>query len=120
MCFENRDGSFDVTFSDNQILHGTYGGEEGIPVTSADTVVYGFYNIPVCAQEPLVIRFSSASPARLDLHDGFGIINCDLYHRVWGRGIAQGLFQGTPTEDGRIHFTIRNLFTFPAHPTFVP
>ena len=120
VCFENRDGGFAVSFSEQQILHGTYGGEEGIPVASTDLLVYGFYNIPVCAQEPLVIRYSSASPARVDPHDGLGIINCNLFHRVWGHGIAQGLFQMIPTENGRFHFTIRNLFTFPPHPTFIP
>ena len=120
VCFENHYGGFNVQFRDQQLLHGTYGGEQGTPVALSDNVLYGFYNIPVCAQEPLVIRFTSCSPVHVDPHDGFGILNFDLYHRVWGAGIVQGLYQATPTEDGRVHFTIRNLFTFPLHPTFVP
>ena len=54
-----------------------------------------------------MVHYSSASPARVDPHDGFGIINCNLFHRIWGHGIAQGLFQMIPTENGRFHFTIR-------------
>ena len=120
MCFENRAGSFKVDFSDQQILHGTYGGEKGIPVASTDSVVYGFFNIPVCPQEPLVIQWSTATPMRADPHDGFVIVNLDLFHRVWGRGLLQGIAQLVPTEDGRAHFTLRDIFTFPAHTTFIP
>ena len=120
VCFENREGGIMVQFSGEQILRGTYGGEEGIPVTAGDAVIYGFYNIPVCPQEPLVIRYTSGSPGRFDPRDGFAIINNDLFHRGLGRGLAQGLFRVVPTEDGRIRFTIRNVFTFPAHPTIAP
>ena len=120
LCFETPVGSFRVEFSDQQILHGTYGGEEGIPVTATDTLAYGYYNIPVCPQEPLVIRFSTATPSHLDLHDGILFINFDLFHRVWGRGLTQGTGLLTPTEDGRIHYNVRETFTFPAHPTFIP
>ena len=120
VCFEIRDGGIMVPFIGEQILHGTYGGEEGIPVRARDALIYGFYNILVCAQEPLVIRYTSGTPGRFDPHDGFAIINNDLFHRVWGRGLAQGLLRFLPTEDGRFHVTIRNVFTFPAHPTIVP
>ena len=120
VCFENRAGSFLVTFSDQQLLHGTYGGEEGIPVASTDALTYGYYNILVCPQEPLVIQYSTDTPTRVDQHDGFQNINFDLFHRVWGRGLAQGLGRLTPTEDGRVHVSIRNLFTFPPHPTYIP
>ena len=116
-CFENRAGNYQVNFSDQQILHGTYGGEEGIPVAPGDALVYGFHNILVCPQEPLVIQYSTATPTRVDPHDGIGTNNFDLFHRVWGRGLGQGTVQVTPTEDGRFHFNLRNIFTFPAHPT---
>ena len=124
MCFDFRVGSFRVDFSSQQILHGTYGGEEGIPVASTDTVFYGFYNIPVCPQEPLVIQYSTPTPSRLDPYDGFQLLNVDLFHRVWGHGLAQGITRGvtyfTPNKDGRVHLVVRHLLTFPAHPTFVP
>ena len=117
VCFENRAGNFMVTFSDQQILHGTYGGEDGIPVASTDNLVYGFHNILICPQEPLVIQYNTATPARVDPHDGFQIANFDLFHRILGHGLGQGVAQFTPTEDGRVHFTLRNIFTFPAHPS---
>ena len=120
VCFESGIGSLKVEFSDQQILHGTYGGEEGIPVTPPDALVYGWYNIPVCPQEPLVLLAICPTPFRLEPHDGIMNINCDLYHRVWGRGLVQGIIQYIPTEDGRIHFMVREILTFPAHPTFVP
>ena len=116
-CFENRDGGLGVQFTGEQILHGTYGGEAGILAHPGDSVVYGFYNIPVCPQQPIVIQYQSNTPFRLEPFDNFGIINCGLYHRVLGAGSAQGVFRAVPTGDpGMVHLTIRNTFTFPAHP----
>ena len=120
VCFETSIGSFRVEFSDEQILHGTYGGEEGIPVTSTDALAFGYYYIPVCPQEPLVIQFSTTTPFRAEPHDGFLYINLELFHHVWGRGLIRGTGLLTPTEDGHVHYTVREIFTFPAHPTFVP
>jgi hypothetical protein len=117
LCFENRDGGYAVSFTGDQVLRGEYGGEEGRPIgEGGPNLAYGFYNIPVCPQEPLVIRYSSNTPARVEPIDGTAVINCDLSHRVWGPGIAQGSFQITPTEDGRTRVTIRNILTFPPHP----
>ena len=117
LCFENRDGGYAVIFTGERLLHGTYGGEEGIsvPAGAAPGVVFGYYNIPVCPQEPLVIRYSSGTPFRSNV-DGIFTINCDLFHRVWGPGLAQGTFRFLPTEDGRVRVVTRNLFTFPPHP----
>ena len=120
VCFEFRVGSFRVNFNSQQILHGTYGREEGIPAASTDSVAYGYYNIPVCPQEPLVIQFSSATPFRVEPHDGFVNMNVDLFHRFWGRGLAQGVMRLTPAEDSHDHFTVRIILTFLAHPTFIP
>ena len=118
LCYENRDGGFAVSFSEDQMLFGTYGGQDGKPISPGEFVVYGFYNIPVCAQEPIVIQYNSGSPVRFDAVDGFGIINCELYHHTLGEGIAQGVFRAQPLMDepGMVHYTIRNLFTFPPNP----
>ena len=118
VCFETPAGSFRVEFSDEQILHGTYGGEEGIPVAPKDALAYGYYNIPACPQEPLVIQYSSVTPCRVD-RDGFQITNFDLFHRVWGRGLTRGISRLVATEDDRINFTLREVFVFPGHPTFI-
>ena len=120
VCFESTIGNFRVTFRDQQILHGTYGGEKGIPVATTDALGYGYYNFPVCPQEPLVVQVSTATPLRVYPHDNFVIENLNIFHRVWGRGLIQGVGRFTLTEDGRVHVTLREVFTFPAHPTFIP
>ena len=120
VCFENHSGSFTVRFSDQQILHGTYGGEEGIPVASTTTVAYGYMSIPICPQEPLVMQWRTATPIRIDPLDDFHVINIDLFNRVWGHGLNRGIARLVPTEDGRAHFTTHEIFTFPAHPTYIP
>ena len=68
-----------------------------------------------------MIRYTSGTSGGFD-RDGFGVINNDLFHRVWGRGLAQDVLRALPTEalDGRIHVSFRNIFTFPAHPTIAP
>ena len=121
-CYENRDGGFSVSFKRDTILHGEYGGAEGKPVTSNDAVVFGFYNIPVdfrYGRNPLIINYTSGSPARLDVHDGFVIINCDLKSDLLGEGTARGLSSFTPLQDGSGKFraSVRNVFTFPAIPS---
>ena len=116
-CSDNRDGGFIVIFGSDTILHGTYGGEVGLPIKTNERILYGFYNIPFCRnQPPMIIQFQSASPVRIDTVDGFATINCDLSSLELGPGIAQGVFRVTPLGDGNIQYTIRNLFTFPPHP----
>ena len=116
ICFENRDGGFAVEFQQPLTLNGTYGGGDGRPVVPGDFVLYGFYNIPVCPQSPLIIRYMSNSPIRTGPVDGFGIINCDVFHRQIGPGVAQGVFRVTDVGNNQVHFAIRNLLTFPANP----
>lgn len=117
-CFPNRDGGFGVFFTAEQTLRGTYGGVEGKPIRPGEMVVWGFYNIPVCPQQPLVIQYSSGTPFRSEPIDGFTVINCDLNHRELGTGSARGIAIATPSDDDPniIHWSIRNLFTFPANP----
>ena len=116
LCFENRDGGFFVSFNSTQALFGAYGGETGLPITSGETLFYGYYHIAVCPQSPIIIQFQSATPARVDTVDGFGVINCDLFNRELGSGTAQGLYRATSVGENRFHYTYRNLYTFPGHP----
>ena len=121
-CYENRDGGFFVSFKRETTLYGEYGGAEGKPVTANDIVVFGFYNIPVdyrYGRNPLIINYKSGSPARLDVHDGFVIINCELKSDLLGEGTARGLSSITPLQDGSGKFraSIRNVFTFPVIPS---
>ena len=116
-CFENRDGGFLVAFSSETMLYGTYGGVEGKPIQAGEIVVWGYYNIPVCPQQPLVIQFESGTPFRTEPVDGIAVINCDLYHRELGKGVARGVAVATPTDNPEmIRFTVHNTFTFPANP----
>uniref|UniRef100_A0A1X7TEU6 Uncharacterized protein n=1 Tax=Amphimedon queenslandica TaxID=400682 RepID=A0A1X7TEU6_AMPQE len=116
-CYENRDGGFAVSFKREQKLFGTYGGSEGKPIGTNDAIVYGFYSIPLrIHRKPLVIRYTSGSPARLETNDGFLIINCDLFSKFLGHGTARGVSVFTPEGNGMIRTSIRNVFTFPAQP----
>ena len=118
-CFENRDGGFQVSFSSETMLHGTYGGVEGKPIQPGELLVWGFYNIPVCPQQPIVIHYESRTPFRTEPVDGISILNCDLFHRELGEGIASGVVVVTPTKNPEmVHFVIRTLFTFPGNPNF--
>ena len=115
-CFDNRGGGFGVTFKKPLTLNGIYGGEDGKPVVPGDFVLYGFYNIPVHPQSPLIIRYMSNSPIRTGPVDGFRIINFDLFNHELGAGVAQGVFRVTNVGNNQVRFTIRNLLTFPANP----
>lgn len=115
-CVENRDGGFIVIFGSNTVLRGTYGGAAGLPIRANERILYGINYIPLCSQSPLIIRYQSATPTRIDTVDGFATLNFDLYSSELGPGIAQGVFRITPLGDGIIHYNIRNLYTFPPHP----
>ena len=122
--WEVRDASFNVSFSQDTILHGEYGGDEGKVAPEGSIVVFGDYNINVerpgaSAQAPgrggdeIHIRFQSGSPISMD-DDGVMSFVCDLIHLddvdgeegEWGTGQARGMV----TPDGGI----RNVLTFPA------
>ena len=114
-CYLIRDGGFRVTFSANQTLRGSYGGDTGKPAAAAHSLTYGFYNIDVRQQSPLIIQYRSGTPYRIDRIDDIdiGISNLELYNRVLGCGRAQGIVTVT-RKDGRFHVSGRSTFTFPA------
>lgn len=50
-------GAFEVTFNSTIMLHGVYGGEDGIPVNEGDFLGCGYYIIfNACAQQPILIK----------------------------------------------------------------
>ncbi len=110
-----------MSFSSEQTLRGTYGGSEGKQIRPGGVVVWGFYDIPQCPQKPLIINFESGTPFRVEPVDGLGVINCDLFHRLLGREVAQGIASITPMPNDPImvNITIHNVFTFPAHPSLI-
>ena len=62
-CYSRRVGGFQVSFSSKQILYGNYGGAEGKLVGTESILVYGFYNIDVCKQSPIIIQFQTTTPS---------------------------------------------------------
>ena len=116
-CYENRDGGYVVQFKNTQLLRGEYGGSEGIPIQPGELLLYGFYNIPVCPWDPVIIQYQSGTPFRFEPIDNLGVINCELSHETLGKGAALGIFRSVPTgEDNLVHVTIRNVLAFPASP----
>ena len=41
-CYRIRDGGFQVTFSDDKVLHGSYGGAGGLTADVTNFIGYGF------------------------------------------------------------------------------
>ena len=116
-CFNSRIGGFLVIFFGEQTVFGSYGGPQGKLVSSGDTLLYGFVNIPVCVQEAVVIQYESSTPTRFDEIDEFGILNWKIYQHVLGDGMAQGVFRVETIEEepGMSHYSLRLVFTFPAN-----
>ena len=115
-CYHILDGGFRVTFFADQMLHGSYGETEGKPVGPFDGLFYGFYNIDVCQQSPVIIQYQSGTPFRAEPIDGMVPFNCDAYNHVLGHGNAQGIARifPDPKEPGRYRAVARNVFTFPS------
>ena len=118
-CYKNRDGTFLVTFTGPETLHGTYGGATGKPANPGDSLAWGFYGIFTKPNKPLpqlIIHFESGTPLRAEPVDGYSVVNCDLSHPILGQGVAQGVTFIVPEGPSSIRYSGRLLFTFPKHP----
>ena len=111
-CRDIRFGGYLVTFTGDQLLHGSYGGEEGIPAGMGDSVEYGYYIIDVCDQSPVIIQFQNASPFRREPVDGAFVLDLDIYNQVLGYGKALGVASRKPVETGQFSLVARVAFTF--------
>ena len=117
-CYRIRDGGFQVTFpSGDQLLRGSYGGDDGVLATVTDVITYGFYNIEVCQQSPVIIQYQSSVPISQESADRGITFNLDLYNRVLGHGKAIGSLFLTPDPSNPSQFRVvlRNVYTFPAN-----
>ena len=93
-----RIGFFTITFNDTTMLHGVYGGEDGIPVSDGDTVIYGHMAIfGPCAQQPIVIQAQNNIPGRRTPVERWIVEDFQLYNCQLGRGHAQSVFKGRPS-----------------------
>ena len=114
-CCDVQDGGFLVTFSGDQLLHGSYGGDDGQPVGVGNFMIYGFSRFDVCAQSPVIIRIQSGTPFRQEPVDGQIFLNFDLYNNALGSGKALGSFSVKPDRDipGKFRLVTRVVYTFP-------
>ena len=113
-CRDVQVGGFRVSFSGDRVLHGSYGGVEGRPVTVGNTMDYAFIVINVLPHRPVIIQYRTPSPFRIEPIDGVGVLNFQLYNRFLGSGIARGTVTVRPDENnpGKFRITARNAFTF--------
>lgn len=117
-CYALVDGGFQVTFSGQQVLYGSYGGDEGKAVGTESLVVYGFYKMDRCKQSPVIIQYQTGAPIRGETVDGsiVSITSLKLYNRVLGHGETLGILRvgPDPDEPRRFRVTVRNTFAFPS------
>ena len=117
-CYFMHVGGFLVTFSGEQILYGNYGGAEGKPIEMGSFLAYGFYNIDMCKQSPIIIQFQTGTPVIRANADGtmVSVFDLKLYNQVLGHGQAVGILRVVPNPDDpdKFYATIRNTMTFPA------
>ena len=113
-CQKIRTGELLVSFTGDQLLHGSYGGVEGLPADVSTFLVYGFSKIDVCDKSPITIQLKSAIPLRLESIDGMYIIDYDVYSHVFGFGKATGLCTVKPDPENpeKYRFISKVVFTF--------
>ena len=108
-----RDGGWMVALTEDQMVHGEYGGAEGKAASEGTVFVFGNYNIkvqkprsnaPPHSDETIEIHYESGGPIIAD-SDGVTSFICDLTHPDWGAGQARGIV----TDNGEV----RNVLTFP-------
>ena len=116
-CFETFLGGYLVTFSGEQILKGTYGGEEGIGVPSDRILSYEYVSIsspPPC--EPVVILRTSPIPNESQ-RIGLFVIFYELTHPTLGQGSQAGFVQAESVTAANgtdfLRFSGSALLTFP-------
>lgn len=111
--WEVRDGGWLAMVTQDTVLHGEYGGQQGKLVRAGTAFVFGNYNIKMTHGEgaghgqqgkEIIINYQSGAPL-LANDDGILVFSCDLSHPQWGSGKARGVVEGK---------TIRNVLTFPA------
>ena len=117
-CYSLRAGGFEVSFSGEQILYGSYGGAEGKLVGTESTLLYGLYNIDACKQSPIIIQLQTDTPTTQVNIAGTTVFvfNYKLYNRVLGHGQNIGTVQVAPNPDDPQQFdaTLRSTMTFTA------
>ena len=115
-CFTMSGGCFRVTFNATTMLHGVYGGEQGLPVNAGELLVYGYFVIfGACAQQPILIQSRSNTPTRILPVEGWFVEDLRLYNRQLGDGRFQGVFKIRPSQDDSTMLVLENqlVISFP-------
>ena len=116
-CFIVSIGGYYVNFIGEQTLRGTYGGEEGIQVTSGRVVSYDYLSISISHCDPFVIQRRTTIPNESLQFEGVYVLFFEVSHPTLGRGGFQGFFQ---TERGTENGTIILRRSVSAVATFPP
>ena len=117
-CFNMREGGYQVSFTGNQMIYGTYGGEQGQVLTPAEELGYRSFSTNFCGHTPTIIQCGSISPTFRDPY-GFATIHVECYNRELGQGLLTGAQGQLSTGDpNTIRLLVRHVMTFPA--TSVP
>jgi len=111
-----RDGGWAVMIGEGgATLRGEWGGEDGTKVPAKSFMVFGDYNIDADGEE-IPIHYQSGSPILPPGPNGLQVFSCDLTHREWGDGLANGIILPPQKRgDGTIKTAIRNVLTFPGY-----
>ena len=113
-CFNAREGGFVVNLIGNQVLRGTFGGEEGIVVAPGIPILtWAFYKIDAYEVEPILILIASNVPARTT-EDGIVLDSNIVFHSKLGRGSENSVNTFTPIPNSRnLQFVTRRILVFP-------
>ena len=94
-CINAFNGGLRVQFAGSQIVHGTYGGVSGRTVLQNEDVVYGYYSINACPQQPILIQYESNYPGRMN-DDGYIANDNRITHPQLGIGFEIATFRVEP------------------------
>ena len=121
-CIEAFNGGLQVTFSDTQILRGTYGGETGRTISAGDSLVTGYYRVDACPQQPILIRYEPINPSRAT-SDEYVVSDNRIYTRTLGTGFEIVVSRLEPNFNGNpqlIHSRFYAIVFFPDPPPVPP
>ena len=114
-CFIATIGGYYANFIGEQTLKGTYGGEEGIQVTSGRVLSYDYLSISIPRHNPVLIQRRTPRPNE-GAQIGLYVLFYELSHPTLGQGSLQGFFQterGTENGTSVLRRSGSALATFP-------
>ena len=96
-CIDTLNGGLRVTFAagSTQVLRGTYGGDAGLTVTRGEDLLWGYYSINACPQQPILIQYESTVPGR-QTTDRYVVNDNRIYHPQLGTGFEIVVFRVEP------------------------